>query len=216
MKPEEIEKKSFAIIDGELCRLRAGRRADGAAIIDRTPLEEAVVRRVIHTSADFEYDKNLIFTRNAAQVIFDALRSRCAVVTDTRMALAGINKRALEKTGSRALCFIDDEEVAKAAVAAGTTRSACAVDRAAALEEPLIFAIGNAPTALLRIQSLVQQRVFKPLAVIGVPVGFVNVIEAKEALLELDVPCVIARGRKGGSPVAATIINALLYYGSEK
>jgi precorrin-8X/cobalt-precorrin-8 methylmutase len=215
MKPDEIEKMSFTLIDGEL-RLRAeqhGGRADGRT--ERTPLEEAVLRRVIHTSADFGYDENLVFTHNAAAALFDALRRGCTVVTDTRMALAGINKRALETHRSRALCFIDDEEVAREAAEKGTTRSACAVDKAAALSGPLVFAVGNAPTALLRIRELVQEGTLAPLAVIGVPVGFVNVVEAKESLFELDVPCVIARGRKGGSSIAAAIVNALLYYGGE-
>ena len=216
MKPDEIEQASFAQIDSELRRLRA-ERSPAEAAAERPPLEEAVLRRVIHASADFEYDKTLRFTHNAARVIHDALRRACTVVTDTRMALAGINKRTLEQNGGRALCFIDDEEVAKRAAETGTTRSACAVDRAALLEGqgPLIFAIGNAPTALLRIQTLVNEGRLRPLAVVGVPVGFVNVVEAKEALLELDVPCIIAQGRKGGSPIAAAIINALLYYQGE-
>ena len=212
MKPEEIERASFAQIDSELRRLRAERSAGGVEALERAPIEEAVLRRVIHTSADFDYDEKLFFTHDAAEVIYDALRRQCTVVTDTHMALAGINKRSLEKNGSRALSFIDDEAVAKAALEAGTTRSSAAVDRAAALNEPLVFAVGNAPTALLRIHSLVKQAAFRPIAVIGVPVGFVNVIEAKEALFELDIPCIIARGRKGGSPIAAAIINALLYY----
>jgi precorrin-8X/cobalt-precorrin-8 methylmutase len=211
MKPDEIEKASMAIIDGEL-RLQRERRAPAAG---RSPLEEAVLRRVIHAGADFDYDENLVFTHNAAAVLFDALRRGCAVITDTRMALAGINKRALENAGSRALCFIDDAEVAQKAAESGKTRSACAVDKAAALSGPLVFAVGNAPTALLRIRELVKERALAPLAVIGVPVGFVNVVEAKEALFELDTPCVIARGRKGGSPIAAAIVNALLYYGGE-
>jgi precorrin-8X/cobalt-precorrin-8 methylmutase len=128
------------------------------------------------------------------------------------MALSGINKRALAEYGSSVLCFIADDDVARAASVNHTTRSAAAVDKAAALKEPLVFAIGNAPTALLRIRDLVREGALKPEAIIGVPVGFVNVVEAKEAILELDIPCIVAQGRKGGSPIAAAIINALLYY----
>jgi precorrin-8X/cobalt-precorrin-8 methylmutase len=210
MTPEEIEAKSLAIISDELRRLRSESELNGAA--ERDPLEEAVLRRVIHASADFDYDRNLVFTHGAARAALNAVRKGCVIVTDTLMALSGINKRALAESGSRALCFIADEDVARAASGSRTTRSAAAVDKAAALNEPLVFAVGNAPTALLRICDLVKEGLVKPEAVIGVPVGFVNVIEAKEAMLELGLPCIIARGRKGGSPIAAAIINALLYY----
>jgi precorrin-8X/cobalt-precorrin-8 methylmutase len=206
MTPEEIEAKSLAIIGDELRRLR------GDSAVERDPLEETILRRVIHASADFDYDRNLVFTHDAAKAALNAVRRGCVIVTDTLMVLSGINKRALAETGSGVQCFIADEDVARAASANHTTRSAAAVDKAAALKEPLVFAVGNAPTALLRIRDLVKEGVLKPEAVIGVPVGFVNVVEAKEAMFELDVPCIIARGRKGGSPIAAAIINALLYY----
>jgi precorrin-8X/cobalt-precorrin-8 methylmutase len=217
MTPEEIEEKSLAIISDELRRLRSERLEPGGDnVIERNSLEETILRRVIHTSADFDYDRNLVFTHDAADRALNAVRKGCVIVTDTLMALSGINKRSLSESGSRVLCFIADEDVARTASVNRTTRSAAAVDKAAALKEPLLFAVGNAPTALLRIRDLVKEGILKPEAVIGVPVGFVNVIEAKEAMLELDIPCIIARGRKGGSPIAAAIINALLYYGEPR
>ena len=148
--------------------------------------------------------------------LMDALRGGADVVTDTTMAQAGINKKALEKLGGRARCFIADADVAAAAKARGVTRSRVSMEKAARLERPLIFAIGNAPTALMAICDLVRAGRLKPEIVIGVPVGFVNVVEAKEALMQLPVPYIVARGRKGGSTVAAAIVNAALYQLAER
>ena len=197
--PEEIEKRSFEMIGEEL----------GAVELD--PLEEPVIKRVIHTTADFEYLNNLKFSENAVAKGMDALRKGAIIVTDTQMAKAGINKATLESLGGEAFCFMSDADVAETAKAAGTTRATASMDKAAALERPLILAIGNAPTALVRIYELIQEGKLKPELIIGVPVGFVNVVESKELIMELDIPYIVAQGRKGGSNVAAAICNALLY-----
>lgn len=197
--PEEIEKRSFAIIAEEL----------GAHNL--TPEQEAVLKRVIHTTADFDYSKNLVFSPGVVEQGIEALKNGALIVTDTQMARSGINKAALSQLGGEALCFIADADVAEAARSNATTRAHAAVEKAAALGKPLIFAIGNAPTALIRICELIAMQRLSPLLVIGAPVGFVNVVESKELLLETPVPHIVARGRKGGSNVAAAICNALLY-----
>ncbi len=140
-----------------------------------------------------------------------ALKAGASVVTDTNMAKAGINKPALSKLGGEALCFMADEDIADAAKQNGSTRAAASMDKAAALDMPVIFAIGNAPTALVRLHELIAEGKIKPALTIGVPVGFVNVVQAKELIMQTDVPCIVARGRKGGSNVAAAIVNALMY-----
>lgn len=197
--PEEIEKRSFAIIGEEL-----GAHCFG-------PEQEAVLKRVIHTTADFDYAKNLVFSPKAVELGISALKNGALIVTDTQMARSGINKAALSALGGEALCFISDEDVTKAARENGTTRALAAVEKAAALGKPLIFAVGNAPTALIRICELIAEQRVSPLLVIGTPVGFVNVVESKELLLQTSVPHIVTRGRKGGSNVAAAICNALLY-----
>ena len=199
MKPMDIERRSFEIIAAEL----------GDRKID--PENDLVVRRVIHTTADFDYYDNLAFSEHAVAKLMDALRNSADVVTDTTMAQAGINKRALACFGGETHCFIADTDVAAEAKARGETRSFISMEKAARLNKPLVFAIGNAPTALFSICDLVRAGKLKPEIVIGVPVGFVNVVEAKEALMQLPVPYIVARGRKGGSNVAAAIVNAALY-----
>ncbi|MCD8146535.1 MAG: precorrin-8X methylmutase [Clostridiales bacterium] len=197
--PADIEAKSMELIAAELPH-------------PLNPENEAVVKRVIHTTADFDYVDNLCFTPGAVEKGVAALRGGCSIVTDTTMAQAGINKRTLARLGGRTINFIADPQVADEAKARGVTRSAVSMERAAALGEPLIYAIGNAPTALIRLCELVQAgETVPPALVIGVPVGFVNVVEAKELLLQTEVPSIVARGRKGGSNVAAAICNALLY-----
>ena len=197
--PEEIEKRSFEIITREL----------GNISLD--PAEEPVIKRVIHTTADFEYLENLKFSKDAVRIGIEALKKGAVIVTDTQMAKAGINKGTLEALGGEAFCFMADEDVAEAAKANGTTRATASMEKAAALDRPLIFAIGNAPTALVRIYELVKEGRLRPELIIGVPVGFVNVVESKELIMELDVPHIVAKGRKGGSNVAAAICNAMLY-----
>ena len=194
MAPGDIERRSFEIITEEL----GGRTFP--------PLEEPVVKRVIHTTADFSYADSLVFTHDAARCALDALRAGATVLTDTNMALAGISKPALAKIGCQAVCYMADPDVAATARAAGTTRAVASMDKACG-----IVAVGNAPTALLRLAELMDAGKIAPALVVGVPVGFVNVVEAKEELLARRVPAIVARGRKGGSTVAAAIMNALLY-----
>ncbi|MBP3319256.1 MAG: precorrin-8X methylmutase [Ruminiclostridium sp.] len=196
--PGDIEARSFEIIESEL-----------AHPLD--PTLAPVIKRVIHTSADFDYADTLCFSPQVMEKALAALKAGATIVTDTNMALAGINKPALTKLGCTAQCFMADPDVAQAAKVHGTTRAAAAVDKAAGLKGPVIFAVGNAPTALVRLYELIQEGRVDPALIIGVPVGFVNVVQAKELILSLDVPHIVARGRKGGSNVAAAIVNALLY-----
>ncbi len=197
--PMEIERRSFEIISQE-----AG---------DRIPEDERamIIKRVIHTSADFEYIDHLCFSDGAVEKALKALRDGAWIVTDTTMALSGINKHSLSLAGCEARCFIGDEDVAAEAKRLGVTRASVCVDKAARLGRPLIYAAGNAPTALIRLYELITQGVFRPELIIGVPVGFVNVVQSKELIMQTDVPYIVARGRKGGSNVAAAICNALLY-----
>lgn len=199
IKPMEIEKRSFAIITELLGDKQP------------SPENEAVVKRVIHTTADFDYADNLIFSEGAVAKGIEALRNGCDIVTDTKMALAGINKTILTKLGGTAHCFISDEDVAAEAKERGVTRALVSMEKAAKLEKPCIFAIGNAPTALVSLKELMEAGKLRPALIIAVPVGFVNVVESKELILQSAVPHIVARGRKGGSNVAAAICNALLY-----
>lgn len=197
--PNEIEKRSFEIIESELPHPLPER-------------EKPVIMRVIHTTADFDYCDNLKFSENALDSAFDAIRRGAVFITDTNMALAGINKPALEKLGCEAKCFMSDPKIARAAKEQGTTRAHASVDKAAEISDrPIIYAVGNAPTALMRICELREMGKFSPSLVIGAPVGFVNVVHSKEMLLKTDIPYIAAVGRKGGSNVAAAICNALLY-----
>lgn len=199
IQPMDIEQRSFEIIT----ELLGQRRLD--------PENELVIKRVIHTTADFEYADSLAFSEHAVQKGLDALRAGCDIVTDTQMAKAGINKTALTRLGGQVHCFISDPDVAREAKDRGITRAAVSMERAAGLEKPCIFAIGNAPTALLTLRALLDEGRVSPALIIGVPVGFVNVVESKEQILTAGAPYIVARGRKGGSNVAAAICNALLY-----
>ena len=200
--PAEIEARSMEIIQSEL-----GERSFPPEVLP-------VVKRVIHTTADFDYADNLVFSPGAVEKGVAALKAGCVIVTDTQMARSGVNKRVLEKFGGEALCFMSDPDVAAEAKERGVTRAAASMERAARLDRPLILALGNAPTALVRTCELLEAGALKPELIIGVPVGFVNVVESKELLLTEDVPYIVARGRKGGSNVAAAICNALLYLAS--
>lgn len=199
IRPADIEKRSFEIITQEL-----GGRTFPAGI-------DLIVKRVIHTSADFDYADNLCFSEDVVARAKEALAAGATIVTDTNMALAGISKPTLAKFGGKAVCFMADPEVAQEAKERGVTRAVVSMEHAARLDGPLIFAIGNAPTALIRLHELIEAGVLSPALVVGVPVGFVNVVESKELFLGGETPYIIARGRKGGSNVAAAIINALLY-----
>ena len=195
----EIEKRSFEIITEEL----------GETDLSEDKL--LILKRVIHTSADFDYKNNLYFSDNAVENALDALRNGCDIVTDTQMAKSGINKTILSSLGGEVHCFISDEDVAIKAKEMQTTRSAVSMEKASKLPKPCIFAIGNAPTALIELEKLIKENKINPVLIIGVPVGFVNVVESKEIIIKSGVECIVARGRKGGSNVAAAICNALLY-----
>ena len=201
--PMDIEKRSMEIISETL----------GNKKLD--PRYQDIIKRCIHTSADFEYADSLYFTDGVEKIVRKAMTEGAYIVTDTTMAQSGINKKIIHEYGGEVLCFIGDEDVAKEAKERGVTRSLVSMERAAKLDKPVIFAIGNAPTALLSIESLVKSGKLNPVAVIAVPVGFVNVVESKERIIDLNIPAIVARGRKGGSNIAAAIINAL-QYGIEK
>lgn len=243
IEPKDIERHSMALIQQELDRRHI--RLDA--------VEAPIVKRCIHTSADFDYAENLVFSANAVERMRTSLRAGIAgsasadastgawvccssladastgtwargagaiVVTDTEMARAGISKKALAALGAETRCFMSDPDVAAEARARGVTRAVVSMEYAARIKDrPLIFAIGNAPTALIELYRLIHDRGLRPAGIIGVPVGFVNVVEAKELILSLaeetapigDIPWIVARGRKGGSNIAACIVNALMY-----
>lgn len=199
VSPAEIERQSFATITAEL-----GER-------QFSPQEGAVVKRAIHATADFDFADHLHFSPQAVEAAVQALQRGASIITDTKMVAAGINRPTLTSLGGQVHCFIDDPEVAAVAKQLRVTRSAICMERAASLTGHLIFAIGNAPTALWRLHELVSEQRLQPTLVIGVPVGFVNVVESKQLILGSSVPHIVAEGRKGGSTVAAAICNALIY-----
>ena len=199
VKPMDIEKRSFEIITEEL--------GDKKLL----PGTELIVKRCIHTSADFDYADNLCFSPDVVEKALEAIKEGACIVTDTQMAKSGINKRALARYGGEVFCFMSDEDVAEAARKNGTTRAVASMDKAAAMDRKMIFAIGNAPTALVRLYELIGNGTLDPELIIGVPVGFVNVVQSKELIMGAGVPYIVARGRKGGSNIAACIVNALLY-----
>ncbi|MCR4638109.1 precorrin-8X methylmutase [Ruminococcus sp.] len=196
--PSDIERRSFEIIESEL-------EAPIPAEI------KPIVIRAIHTTADFDYAKNLYFSQNVVETALKVMESGAVIVTDTNMARSGINKAALARHGCECACFMADEDIAETAKREETTRAAASVDKAAKLGKPVIYAVGNAPTALVRLCEHISAGDFVPELIIGAPVGFVNVVQSKEMLIATKVPCIVAKGRKGGSNVAAAICNALLY-----
>ncbi len=196
--PGDIERRSFEIIKSELSH-------------PLNPDIEPVVLRVIHATADFSFAEQLVFSPDALSAAQEALLRGARIVTDTNMARAGINAAALKKLGCEAVCFMAEPDVAAEAKARSVTRAAVCMERACDMQGPLLFAIGNAPTALVRLYELIEEGRISPALVIGAPVGFVNVVQAKELIMRATVPYIVARGRKGGSTVAAAIINALLY-----
>ncbi|MBR6222372.1 MAG: precorrin-8X methylmutase [Lachnospiraceae bacterium] len=201
VKPAEIEKRSFEIIEGELF--------DNGIVLDET--NAPVIKRCIHTSADFDYAKTLVFSEGAVAVARDLIKKGAKIVTDTNMALSGINKKRLAEYGGEVFCFMADEEVAKEAKEREMTRAAVSMEKASRIKGPVIFAIGNAPTALIKLHEMYENGIYKPAFIIGVPVGFVNVVAAKELIIDSDIDFIVNRGRKGGSNIAAAIVNALLY-----
>ncbi len=198
--PKDIERRSFEIITQELGDIKL------------IPGTEPIVKRCIHTSADFDYAQNLKFSDNAVEKALEAIRQGASIVTDTQMGKSGINKKRLAKYGGEVFCFMSDEDVAMQAKQNGTTRAVASMDKAAKLNQKLIYAIGNAPTALIHLYEQVEQGIVNPELIIGVPVGFVNVVQSKELIMKLDqTPYIVAKGRKGGSNIAACICNALIY-----
>ena len=201
VRPQDIEKRSFAIISKEL--------EEKGIVLPKE--QELVTKRAIHTSADFDYAKTMTYSAHAVENAKKLIQNGADIVTDTNMALAGVNKKELAKYGGEAHCFMAEEEVAKIAKERGVTRAAVSMEKAAQIEKPVIFTIGNAPTALIELYEMIQSGKYRPAFIIGVPVGFVNVEAAKDLILKTDVPYIINRGRKGGSNIAAAICNALLY-----
>ena len=197
MKPDEIEKRSFEIIESELSQ-------------PLDPELAPVIMRVIHTTADFGYIDSLAFSENVIKNAVSSLSQGIQIICDTNMVKAGVDKTRLRALGSDINCFIQDEDVVEEAKKSGSTRACAAIDKAAAIKNPLIFAIGNAPTALMRVCELKEAGLLSPALVIGVPVGFVNVVESKQELTRSGIPYITSLGRKGGSNVAAAICNALL------
>lgn len=209
LRPAQIEQRSMEIIENELGNTSR-----------LSPAERLVVKRVIHATADFEYLENMKFSEGVCEklvaLFHEALgcsQETIHIVTDTMMALSGISKPAANALGIELHCFMADADVAQVAKEQGITRAVAAMEKAVRLygDRPLIFAIGNAPTALIQLAEYVKAGRVRPALVIGVPVGFVNVVQSKELIMECDVPYIVAAGRKGGSTVAAAICNALLY-----
>lgn len=199
--PSEIEKKSFEIISTELKKMNI-----------KIPEEQkSITLRTIHTSADFDFAKTMYYSKNSIQIAKDLIKNGADIVCDTNMAKAGINKKILEKFGGTVHCFMADEDVAQKSKNLKITRASASMEKASKLNKPIIFAIGNAPTALISLYEMFEKKIYRPEFIIAVPVGFVNVELAKNLILETEIPCIINRGRKGGSSIAATICNALLY-----
>lgn len=203
--PGDIEKRSMEIIGEELA----------ARGITLDPEQDPVIRRAIHTSADFDYAETLMFSEDAVRKARELIAAGADIVTDTNMALTGINKKRIAAFGGEVRCYMADEDVAREAKERGITRASVSMEHAAAdilaSGHKTVFAVGNAPTALITLRNMYDEGKFTPDFVIGVPVGFVNVVEAKELILETDIPHIVNRGRKGGSNVAAAIVNALVY-----
>lgn len=202
--PMMIETKSFEIIQGIIDEIRSDYNF-------KNELEEKIIKRAIHTTADFEYLDILKISETAVEKIANALREKATIYTDTNMALSGINKRKLDALGCKYKCFVSDEEVAKFAKEKGITRSMAAVEVASQEEGKKIFVLGNAPTALYKVMEMHNTNQLQVEAVVGVPVGFVGAEESKDELEKTDIPYIISKGRKGGSNLAAAIINAILY-----
>ena len=198
IKPMDIEKRSFEIITELL----------GERVLE--PENELVIKRAIHTTADFDYADNLVFSEHAVTKGIEALKNGCDIVTDTQMARSGISKATLARLGGEVHCFMSDPDVAAEAKERGVTRATVCMEKALRMNVPTIFAIGNAPTALVALYEAIRSG-NRPELIIGVPVGFVNVVQSKELIMETDVPYIINEGRKGGSNVAAAICNALMY-----
>lgn len=199
--PSEIEKRSFDMIGDELNKR--------GIVLPKS--QEKVTKRVIHTSADFSYVDTLTYSKGAVEKAKELIAQGADIVTDTNMALSGINKKRLARYGGNAHCYMAQEETARLAKERASTRAAVSMELASAMRGPVIFVVGNAPTALLALYEMWREKKYRPAFIIGVPVGFVNVEAAKELILQTDIPYIVNRGRKGGSNIAAAIVNAILY-----
>ena len=197
MKPHEIERSSFQIIDQE------------AGIHHFTAQQWSIVQRIIHTTADFEFKEMIRFHPDAISAGIEAIRNGKMIITDTNMARVGIRKKEVETYGGRVKCYINDPLIHEKAALTGGTRAKAAVDMAISEMKDGIYVVGNAPTALLRLIELIGEKKAQPALVIGLPVGFVNAAESKAALVGMDTPYISNVGRKGGSNVAASVVNAL-------
>lgn len=202
--PNQITDKSFEMIQAEIDKIAPNYHFE-------SPVEEATIKRAIHTTADFDYLHNLKFTHDAISKIAHVITNGGTIFTDTTMALSGINKRKLDAIGCHYHCYISDPAVFDRAKQQGITRSMAAIELAAEVPTEKLFVVGNAPTALYKILEMTKAGTLKPDAVIGVPVGFVEAAESKQALYESEIPAIVALGRKGGSNLAAAIVNAVLY-----
>jgi len=203
MKPDEIERSSFQIIDQE------------AGTHHFTEKQWSIVRRMIHTTADFEFKEMVRFHPDAISAGIEAIRNGKMIITDTNMARVGIRKKESEQFGGQVNCYINDPLIHEKAVVTGGTRAKAAVDMAISEMKDGIYVVGNAPTALLRLIELVSAKKARPALIIGLPVGFVNAAESKAALMEMDTPYISNVGRKGGSNVAASVVNALAIMANE-
>ncbi|MBQ7584319.1 MAG: precorrin-8X methylmutase [Lachnospiraceae bacterium] len=218
IKPEDIEKRSFEIIKDKLKAQNISVPFDyEAKSAEELELCRSIIYRCIHTTADFDYAQTMRFSQGSVDIIRELLLKGADIITDTNMALAGINKKRLEAFGGRVHCFMADEDVARRAEETGMTRASMSMEKAVGLHKanpakPVIFAVGNAPTALISLHKLYYEGDFKPDFIIGVPVGFVNVVASKELIKHSDIPFIINEGCKGGSSVAAAIVNAILYH----
>ena len=197
--PMMIEEKSFIMIQEIIDEIRPGYEF-------KNEIEEKIIKRSIHTTADFEYLDILKISDTAVENIIDALKNNATIYTDTNMALSGINKRKLDTLGCKYKCLVAEEETAK-----GITRSMAAVELAAKDKGRKLFVFGNAPTALYKAMEMKSEKELNLDAIVGVPVGFVGAAESKDELEKTDIPYIISKGRKGGSNLAAAIINAILY-----
>ncbi len=203
MKPDEIERSSFQIIDQEAGTHHFSER------------QWSIVRRMIHTTADFEFKEMVRFHPQAISAGIEAIRNGKMIITDTNMARVGIRKKESEQFGGRVNCYMNDPLIHEKAKADGSTRAKAAVDAAISEMKDGIYVVGNAPTALLRLIELVSEKKALPALIIGLPVGFVNAAESKAALMEMDYPYISNVGRKGGSNVAASVVNALAILANE-
>ncbi|XME04190.1 precorrin-8X methylmutase [Lachnospiraceae bacterium C1.1] len=200
IEPSDIEAASFKIIEEELKERNIVLKEEYAPVI----------KRAIHTTADFDYAESLVFSKDPVKKFAELIEQNAMIVTDTNMALSGINKAALKRLGMDAVCFMADKDIAEEAKRQGVTRASLSIRKACRIDRPVIFAVGNAPTALIELREQMDKG-YSPALVIGVPVGFVNVVESKELIIETDISYIVNRGRKGGSNLAAALINALMY-----